>query len=90
MDSLFLIDILDKTAYLFSGVFQVGVFIEINFLLFDRTNDALGVSVLRGFADFGHADLDSQSGQAPGVVGGGVLNSLIGVVNLWAPSSEPS
>ena len=74
MNSLFLIDIVDKTAYLFSGIFQIGVFIEINFLLFDRTNDALGVSVLRGFADFSHADLDSQCGQAPGVVGCGVLD----------------
>lgn len=88
VDPLFLIDILDKTANLFPSVSQIGVFIEIDFLFFDRANDAFGITVLGRFSHFRHADLGSQIEETFGIGRRSVLDSLIGVMNLRDPLGE--
>jgi hypothetical protein len=62
--------------------------IEIDFLFFDRANEAFGRAIVRRLSHFSHADLGSQFEEAFGLGRRGLLDSLIGVVNLRDPRGQ--
>ena len=57
MDALSQIDIINETADLVPRIFQVSIVVERNFFFFDSSDQTLGLAVLFGVPDFGHADL---------------------------------
>src|SRR5689334_14779164 len=70
------------------GIVKISVFGVIEMFLLERTHEALGVSVLGRLARFGHTDLNARIGEARAIASGGVLNTLVRVMELRGRLSQ--
>src|SRR4029077_2118774 len=82
VDTFAVVDIVEETSDLPVGVGEVVVVGQVHLLFFDGANQAFGVAIFAWFADRCHAEGDAESLQALDVVGGGILDALIGMVQL--------
>src|SRR5215211_9257092 len=70
------------------GVIKIRVFGIVEMLLLESPHKTLGISVLGRLTGFGHAYLDAPLGEASDIASGGVLNALVGVMNLRCSVSQ--
>src|SRR5215211_8566211 len=70
------------------GVIKIRVFGIVEMLLLESPHKTLGISVLGRLTGFGHAYLDVPLGEASDIASGGVLNALVGVMNLRCSVSQ--
>lgn len=83
MDAFDVVNIVEETRDLPACFGKVLVIGKIDLLLLDGSHQALGVTVLAGFADGGHAEDDAEAAEAVDIGRGGVLDTLIGMMDLW-------
>ena len=65
-----------------TSVCKVKVIRQVHLLFFDGADQPLGISVLGGFADLGHADRHMGGLEQIGVSGRGILDALIRMMDL--------
>ena len=82
MDAFEVVDIVEEPRELPLCVGEIEVVGEIDLLFLDGSHELFGVSVFAGFADGGHAGFDAERRKAIHVGESGVLDALIGVVDL--------
>jgi hypothetical protein len=58
MNAFLVVNRVDKFPQLMKRILKVDILGHLNFVEFDRANDALSLAVLPGFADGGHTDFD--------------------------------
>jgi hypothetical protein len=69
-------------THMLIGCMEVGVVMEPDFLFLNGAHEALGMAILRRLANGGHTDLDPVGLQHLGIKSSGVLDPLVGVVDL--------
>ena len=78
MDAFVHIDLIQEATELMIGVIVVLILRQVNFLFFDSADQPLGVAVLPGLTNVGHANLDVVVSQQVYIGGGCIL------VTLWS------
>ena len=81
MQPLGIVDFVDEAADLGLGMGQVAIGSAIDFLLFEGFHEALRLGVVVGAGDPAHARLDVMRRQPLDVVGAGILDAAVGVVD---------
>lgn len=83
MDAFSVVHTFNEGFEVGQGIVKVPVVLQVNLFFLDGTHQTFGIAVLPGLPDFAHADLDGVFDEELGVEVAGVLNALVGVVNLW-------
>src|SRR5690606_16048285 len=86
MNALAVVDISKKTTDLLVGIVKVLVVRQIDFFFLDGADDTLRIAILPGFTDRGRADGNLGFGEQSKMSGGGIVSTLVRVVNLWRGS----
>ena len=79
---LMLVDVVEEMTKALVGLVKVGIVMERNFFFFDGTHEALSIAMLRGVADGGHTDLDTEGPQRLDIGRSRILDALVGVMNV--------
>src|ERR1043166_925725 len=82
VDAFDVVDVVEEAGHLRLGVVEVTVIGEVHLLFFDGADQTFGEAVLAGLADRRHAEFDAELLQALDVSGRGVLDALIGMMDL--------
>jgi len=88
MNTLGLVHLVDEVADLDSGVGQILILTQGHFLFLDGPDDPFRIRVRRRLAPGRHADLDPRGLQAGDIARGGVLHTLVGVMDVWPPFAQ--
>ncbi len=82
MDSFAIVHLLNETSDLLKGIIIVPIFRQPDGFFLDRSNHALGVAILRRFADLRHTDFNPSAFQRLNVTRRRILHTLIQMMNL--------
>ena len=82
MNALMLVDVVEEMTKALVGLVKVGLVMERNFFFFDGTHEALSRAMLRGVADGGHTDLDTEGPQRLDIGRSRILDALVRVMNV--------